>query len=224
MHFILFLFIGTIKAGTNSGIENGPTNRYCKYSTIGGNEITIVKDSAGDPPSEYHFCQNLQNKKFTVNIDELPELFFYGSNVESVTLAATVKTIGTGVFAFCPFLKLTIVEGSAFTEIGEGAFYKSTLSPSSQIKTNPLPITTLGKHAFYYCSLPTLSVKLGNNVLESAFEHCRVSSNGKLSVQFDRGTGNSKTFSIYQNAFAYSSIEKYRKLCFPIFLIKEFCL
>ena len=123
--------------------------------------------------------------------------FIETKNLTSVTIAGSVKTIGTSAFQWCA--KLKTVKLSGVTKIGDAAFRECT-----SLKTVTLgnKLKTVGNMAFYKCTklksvtIPKNVTKLGS----SAFGYCT-----KLSSVTFKGE---KLKTIGTTAFQYCSALK----------------
>ncbi|MCR4716634.1 MAG: leucine-rich repeat domain-containing protein [Lachnospiraceae bacterium] len=80
------------------------------------------------------------------SVDAIGSSVFYGTDITSVTIPKTVKTIGESAFAYCVSLsKVNIAEGSELKTVKASAFNKC-----SKVKEIVLPesVTKVGKEAF----------------------------------------------------------------------------
>lgn len=92
--------------------------------------------------------RKLKNVAIPDGIERIGNYLFWGSDVESVTIPASVKEIGEGTFCRCKKLKcVTFEEGSQLKKIGRKCFYEAGL------KTLVLPGTLreIGSNAFENC-------------------------------------------------------------------------
>ena len=96
-------------------------------------------------------------------------VFFYCSNLQSVTIPNSVTTIGYRAFIGCSNLQSVTMPNSV-TTIGNGAFIGCT---SLQSVTIPNSVTTIGELAFYKCTnLCSLTVGSGvTNIGAGAFSY-----------------------------------------------------
>lgn len=93
---------------------------------------------------------------------------FEGTNIESVTIPASVTSISDYAFAFCDSLK-SVSLPSTVTEIGEGAFMGC--QSLTQIAL-PKALTTIGARAFMDSGLTTVNIPAGvTQIGEAAFSY-----------------------------------------------------
>lgn len=94
---------------------------------------------------------------------------FYYSEITSVTIPDSVKSIGIMAFAECEYLS-TIRLGKSITKIGLGAFYWTNISSI----TLPDTLTVIEEDTFSRCeSLTSIIIPEGVTTIESgAFESC----------------------------------------------------
>ena len=104
------------------------------------------------------------------------ETFMANSELRSVTIPNSVKTIGRGAFAQCFSLK-NVVLPADLTEISDYMFSESNLTEI----TIPAKVKRIGEHAFNSSSLKSITIP--NSVTEigkSAFSACRWMENATL--------------------------------------------
>ena len=101
-------------------------------------------------------------KEYTVTAIE-ESAFFKNTSVTSVSIPATMKTIGNEAFQNCSNLTSLTFEGeSQLEQIGDGAFYNTVLTT---IKI-PATVKTIGNRAFQYCGKLTSLTFEGESQLE----------------------------------------------------------
>ena len=82
------------------------------------------------------------------NVEHLGERWFANSNIESVTIPASVKCIDTCAFYKCKNLKrITFAEGSQLAIIGRQCFYESGIEEFQ----SPQSLREIGDGAFSSC-------------------------------------------------------------------------
>ena len=88
------------------------------------------------------------------NITSIPRYAFYQNNVlQSITIPASVTSIGYDAFAFCSNLQtVTFAEGSQLQTIGDFAFDNCSALTSITI---PASVISIGRYAFSGCSALT---------------------------------------------------------------------
>lgn len=124
-----------------------------KYYSSGGRyeSATIVSDYQGDVVIPSSVVYN-GTTYFVTGIDNYA---FDDSDVTSVSIPNTVKSIGSSAFAYCPSLSLVTVSNT-LTTIGSSAFNGCS---SLQNISLPQSLTSIGSSAFRECaSLTTISI------------------------------------------------------------------
>lgn len=105
-----------------------------------------------------------------MNLKEIDDSMFYSSSIESITLPASLKTIGTNAFNGCIKLKeVNLSDKSKLTTIKAGAFSGCSSLKSIDLKK----VKEIGSQAFYGCNSIKklyLSVKL-EKVGKEAFKY-----------------------------------------------------
>ncbi len=128
-----------------------------------------------------------------LNIDD--SAFSRCSDLASITISASVRSIGEGAFSGCSGLTSVIfAEGSQLTSIGEDAFARCRSLTSIEI---PAGVTSIGFGAFLACEgLVSLTIPTSvMNIDFCAFQQC----SNLINVTFAAG---SKLTSIKDNVFA----------------------
>ncbi len=92
--------------------------------------------------------------------DELPPMALFGMHLKTVTLPATISSIGSSALAGNDFV--TIELPATLTSIGEYAFYDCN---SLKIITMPAAVTSLGEYSFASCD-SLWSVDLSNSQIK----------------------------------------------------------
>lgn len=86
----------------------------------------------------------------TLNLNQVEstgDYAFFGAKLENITVSATVKTLGTGVFMNCKSLaKATLAEG--VTEMGSYMFFRNTALTALEL---PNTLTTIKEYALGDC-------------------------------------------------------------------------
>ena len=134
-----------------------------------GDEVTRIGKYA------FSKCSGLTSLKLTSNITTIGDFAFSGSSLATLTIPATVKSIGSSAFTNTPitsgeincqeignscFKGVTTLEnlilGDAVTSIGTGAF--EGCSGLTEV-TIPKNVTTIGGSPFKDCPITTLDIK-----------------------------------------------------------------
>lgn len=175
-------------------IEVGKSNKA--YQSISGNLYTkdgkkLIQYAIGKKgesftvPSSveiigymaFYDCDNLTSVNVGKAVTIEDRAFELCSNLSSVTIGDSAKTIGVRAFSSCDSL-MSVKMGKNVAVIGDEAFYYCT----SLTSINLISVKTIGKEAFYWCySLEY--VELGEKLTsigEMAFEHC----SGLMSVYY----------------------------------------
>ena len=137
---------------------------------IGGYPVIAISSSAFD--NTFNIRKNITGVIISEGITTIGDYAFNESNIKSVTIPSTVKTISEGAFFDCKKLtKVKIAEG--LTTIGDRAFEGCKALTSI---TLPNSLTHIGDSAFMYCRslksirIPDLVTHVGN----LAFAYCDV--------------------------------------------------
>ena len=126
-------------------------------STVEGYKVTAIGESA------FVMCSGLTKVVIPGTVTAIGEYAFFQTNLTTVTIPNSIKTIEKDAFYGCN--KLTSVNlPNSVTTIGNGAFERTGL-------TNviiPNSVVTIGTNPFAYCSnLKSLAVEDGNTVYHS---------------------------------------------------------
>ncbi len=160
-----------------AGVDENGNRTHGQLAVL---DLSKASIAAGDD----YYCID-KNKKLTIGADNsLPDKLFYGSRLTEITFPETgIKSIGTGVWAYCNKLaavKLTPSSDADFTVDGALVYTKDK---SKLIATTPLwrddiivpqGVTTIGDYAFAGCSM-VRSITLGDdvkNIGKEAFGYC----------------------------------------------------
>ena len=162
------------------------------FDNIDSETVTITDYVGVDTPHDVEIPAEL-NGKTVVGISD--SAFYYHSNIKSVKIPDTVKTIGKYAFAGCSMLEVVTIPAGVET-MGEGAFYGCTgllvLNFSTDSKLTDIPrqafsdctalvaanipstVKTIGTGAFLGCSsIARVKVAEGVEVIGSqAFQNC----------------------------------------------------
>ena len=160
----------------NSNILLTPANAKYGLSIIESVTFTGTALKA-IPNSFFTYLPELKTVVLPESIESIGNSAFaagtYGpkTNFESITIPASVTTIGTGVFNGCEGLETVIfAEGSQITEIPTNTF-KNTISLEKV--TLPKTIETIGENAFENSSVSTISLPSSLKTIEAyAFSNC----------------------------------------------------
>ena len=134
--------------------------------------VTTIGDEA------FWICRSLTSVTIGDSVTTIGDSAFYGcESLTSVTIPDSVTTIGYGTFASCHSLaefkgKFAADEGRCLIKDNAIIAYAEA---SGTTYTIPDSVTTIGGHAFYYCSSLT-SVTIPDSVTtigEDAFCYCR---------------------------------------------------
>lgn len=109
--------------------------------------------------------RRLRNVVVPDGIGNIGKEWFWGSDIESVTIPASVAKIEDGAFEYCKSLKeVVFAEGSRLTEIGESVFANCWRLEKINF---PKGLKSIAQNAFFHCSslksvrLPTTFEKIG---------------------------------------------------------------
>ena len=132
-------------------------NKLTKLNLPTGAGLTFNQDCYGYPISYGVFSSNPTLTEVTLPQDmtAIPGCFLQGTGIKSVTIPASVATIGKSAFAYGQKLtNLTFAPGSQLTTIGEEAFASQGLTTVDF----PNTVTTIGNYAFSSNKLTTITL------------------------------------------------------------------
>lgn len=135
--------------------------------------VDMSKSAIASLPSQlFTSASSIREVKLPDGIKIISDYTFMScSNLEKVNLSTTIEYIGNYAFYGCSKLDLTLQEFSELREIGQMAFYNSSIRGDLKL---PNSLEKIGLSAFYNCKYIT-SVSLGNKITEipaSAFGSC----------------------------------------------------
>ncbi len=126
-------------------LENESSKSYFTYEISKDDTITITEYSGGTDLHDITVPEKIGEREVTA----IAANAFKGqSNVKSITLPASVKSIGDYAFSGCYLLEK--VTAPAVSEIGVGAFYNCNKLTDFDNGTER-PLTSIGKYAFFGC-------------------------------------------------------------------------
>ncbi len=109
--------------------------------------VSIKPDYKSSIPATVTIPSTVTNGETNYTVTTIGKNAFFGSSaLASITIPASVTTIGEGAFGNSGLTSVTIP--ASVTTIGEGAFSKSGLTSV----TIPASVTSIGLRAFYNCS------------------------------------------------------------------------
>ncbi len=160
-----------------AGVDENGNRTHGQLAVLDLSKASIV---AGDD----YYCID-KNKKLTVAADNtLPDKLFYGSRLTEIDFPETgVKSVGTGVWAYCNKLAaVNLVPSSDADFVVDGPLVyskdKSKLIAATPLYRDdisvPQGVTTIGDYAFAGCSM-VRNITLGDdvkNVGKEAFGYC----------------------------------------------------
>lgn len=164
--------------------EEYKTVEVCVGSSFNGSELII--------PEKVTYSE----KEYTVTgIGE--SAFFYNTSVTSVSIPATVKTIGINAFGFCSNLTSCIFEGeSQLKQISNQAFHNTVLTTIDI----PASVTSIGAYAFDE-----------NAELKQVYMHCANPSGYSFDAFYDCPNAviyaPAASYENYKNQFFYNKVE-----------------
>ncbi len=124
--------------------------------------------------SVFRDCSSLATFEFGENVETIPAVLQNCNTLSTITIPASVKSIGKSAFYSCPNLTSVIIP-EGVTTIGQSAF--SQCSGLTSI-TIPEGVTSIGQSAFFGCSgLTTVNFNATNctsigNYSNTAFKNC----------------------------------------------------
>ena len=129
---------------------------------------TVVIRNGVTSIGKYAFngCSSLKSVTFQEGseLTSIGERAFYGTDLKSIEIPASVTSIGGSAFSGSSLGSVTFADGSRLESIGAWAFYNTGLT-SIEI---PASVTSIGERAFASCSnLEAITVDGGNAVYDS---------------------------------------------------------
>ena len=161
--------------------EVDPTT-HLKY-TVSSNEVTVTGfDDEFTPPADYALV--IPDEIAGMPVVAIGEsAFMEKTSVESVSIPATITSIGTSAFESCGELEtVTFADGINLAVIPNRCFYYCSKLEGITI---PSSVTTVGTSAFYHCDAIT-SLTIPSNIRtisDYGFDNCR----GLTSVTIESG-------------------------------------
>ena len=140
------LSVGEIFTDEDSGIH---------YKVTGESTVAVISNTeTAQKPSTYTgtitIGDSVTHNSTSYTVTEIDSLAFESSSVQSVSIPATVTTIGRQAFSKCTSLtSITFAENSQLATLGSGAF-----NGCSSLTTLSLPssVTSIGSNAFSGCT------------------------------------------------------------------------
>lgn len=163
-------------AATNGTIFNSRNYNYNDLTTV------VIGDKVKTIPAKLFYVGSSHSRIKSItwgkSIEEIQEEAFYGSDMSSITIPGTVKTIGDYAFANNEFL--------TEVKLNEGLTRLSGFSDCKKLATIDIPstVTTIGGNAFSECTGLQGELKLPQNlniICVYAFYNCTGLS-GKLVI------------------------------------------
>lgn len=135
-----------------------------------GTEVSIAPANKSSVPATVTIPSTVTNGGTNYTVTTIgKEAFISISNLTSITIPASVKTIGENAFQWSGLTSVTFETGSQLTTIGKSAFYKTGL-PSITI---PASVTTIGNYAFYKTGLTSVTIPASvTSIGDNAFFEC----------------------------------------------------
>ena len=131
--------------------------------TISGTGAMEDYDKPDEQP--WYNCNGIETIVIENGVTSIGDNVFNGPAPTTVTIPASVTSIGAAAFGGCKYLSMvTFAPGSQLTTIGEGAFNYTGLGSI----IIPASVTSIGKEVFGFCgNLSTITVEDGNKVYDS---------------------------------------------------------
>ena len=177
-HIAIFMTYGAIAYFAADGLATAPGVELPVGETFVQDGVTyIVKEnktvgvySVSNEVVNCTIPAKVKEQRVDYTVVSIEEDAFYWSNVESVSLPATITEIGYGAFRVSPLASINLPE--SVVKIGDYAFYKTAISSI----TLPDGVTTIGASTFAQCEnltevkLPVALEKIG----QGAFYKCPI--------------------------------------------------
>ena len=175
----IFSGCGVLQSLTIPFVGANATATEAGGTTLFGYLFGVDSYDGGNPIQQYYtssayttYCIPSSLKSVTVTGGNILYGAFYGcSNIETITLPASLNSIGDRAFYNCTGLTTCNIPTSVIV-VGNSAFYNCSLLSSAINLPN---LTTLSDNAFYGCSSLKF-ISLSNNVStigSSAFRNCK---------------------------------------------------
>ena len=133
-----------IKPAAQNSISGGVT---IPSSVVGNNSVTYTVTEIDE--YAFYYCNNLTSITIPASVTTIGKYAFEASGLTSVIIPASVTCIGESVFKQCSSLtSVTFAEGSQLTTIENGAFEETGLTTV----TIPASMTSIGENVFKKCS------------------------------------------------------------------------
>ena len=168
---------GYDSSGNNAfgGTTGVPTNRPVDRPNTTLTSVTFAENSQLKTIGAYafYYCTSLTSITIPASVTSIGSYAFYNCNLTGITIPAGVTSIGDRAFAYCKSLTgITIPAG--VTSISDGAFSNCT-NLTSVTFAEDSQLKTIGAYAFYYCTSLTsiLTIPAGvTSIGDHAFDHC----------------------------------------------------
>ena len=174
---------------------------YNLDSSIGQAEVTYKGNNYNEYNEKYSgditIPSTVTHNGLTYSVASIGDNAFYNrNNLKSITIPASVMTIGDQAFQNCGLSTITIPEDSQLKSIGDQAFIYCYNLKSITI---PASVTTIGNGAFQNCSLEAINIP-EDSQLKSIGDNAFTYSYNLKSIIIPE-----KVTSIGNKAFAYCS-------------------
>lgn len=158
-------------------VTNVPNRAFCNCYAL--KKVSISKDTIEIGPESFQNCSTLEFINIPQSLEKIGSSAFFGcESLKDITIPNTVFEIGVNPFAGSGIKKI-ICESKQY-ETDENALYNKgkthLISLFSDVEHYAVPksVTSIGEHAFYYCSsLRTLRLsKTVNTIGQDIFWGC----------------------------------------------------
>ena len=179
-HFANYTLLGSDSNGLEFYYdEDNPSKVAVAVGSCDDQDVTVSdkfqgKDVTEIYPAGFQNCSTIETITLPATIDTIGTEAFAGSSLQSITIPDEVKVISTGAFRNCKNLTEVLFEDPEVTTINDYAFANDfNLSSFAFHKIKKL--TTIGEEAFLYClALRTVIFPDTFKTLKSyAFQDCK---------------------------------------------------
>ena len=179
-HFANYTLLGSGSNGLDYYYDEDNPSRVavalgsCDDQDIEVDDTFQGKDVTEIYPAGFQNCSTIETITLPATIDTIGTEAFAGSSLQSITIPDEVKVISTGAFRNCKNLTEVLFEDPEVTTINDYAFANDfNLSSFAFHKIKKL--TTIGEEAFLYClALRTIIFPDNFKTLKSyAFQDCK---------------------------------------------------